>query len=129
MPTLVLCRSKDRSNVPLSRELAAGIPAAELRIVPGATHLWNLQQPEEVQTAPWPRSSRRWRPANPDEHRIAEGVRARLRSARSDEDTAAAVDAARPLAGSGMSEPPASGTTGGSGSTDRSRAGVALDDE
>jgi 3-oxoadipate enol-lactonase len=46
VPTLVLCGSKDRANVPLSRELAAGIPGAELRIVPGATHLWNLQQPE-----------------------------------------------------------------------------------
>jgi pimeloyl-ACP methyl ester carboxylesterase len=46
VPTLVLCGSKDRSNVPMSRELAAGIPAAELQIVQGATHLWNLQQPE-----------------------------------------------------------------------------------
>lgn len=47
VPTLVLRGSKDRANVPLSRELAAGIPAADLQIVPGATHLWNLQQPEE----------------------------------------------------------------------------------
>jgi pimeloyl-ACP methyl ester carboxylesterase len=47
VPTLVLCGSKDRANVPLSGELAAGIPAAELQIVRGATHLWNLQQPEE----------------------------------------------------------------------------------
>jgi 3-oxoadipate enol-lactonase len=46
-PTLVLCGSRDRANVPLSQELAAGIPAAELRIVAGATHIWNLQQPEE----------------------------------------------------------------------------------
>jgi len=46
VPTLVLCGSKDRVNIPLSRVLAAGIPTAELRIVPGATHLWNLQQPE-----------------------------------------------------------------------------------
>jgi pimeloyl-ACP methyl ester carboxylesterase len=41
-----LCGSKDRANIPLSRELAEGIPGAELRIVPDATHLWNLQQPE-----------------------------------------------------------------------------------
>jgi 3-oxoadipate enol-lactonase len=47
VPTLVLCGSNDRANVPLSRELAAGIPAAELKIVQGAAHLWNLQQPEE----------------------------------------------------------------------------------
>ncbi|MGN6170389.1 MAG: alpha/beta fold hydrolase [Solirubrobacteraceae bacterium] len=47
VPTPVLCGSKDRANIPLSRELAAGIPSAELQIVPGATHLWNLQQPEK----------------------------------------------------------------------------------
>ena len=46
VPTLVLCGSKDRANIPLSRELAAGISGAELRILPDATHLWNLQQPE-----------------------------------------------------------------------------------
>jgi 3-oxoadipate enol-lactonase len=46
VPTLVLCGSKDRANIQLTRELAAGIPGAELRIVPDATHLWNLQQPE-----------------------------------------------------------------------------------
>ena len=46
VPTLVLCGSKDRANVPLSRELAAGIPTAELQIVPGATHLWNVQDPD-----------------------------------------------------------------------------------
>jgi 3-oxoadipate enol-lactonase len=46
VPTLVTCGSNDRLNIPLSRELAAGIRDAELRIVAGATHLWNLQQPE-----------------------------------------------------------------------------------
>jgi pimeloyl-ACP methyl ester carboxylesterase len=46
-PTLVLCGSKDRPSIPLSRELAAGIPAADLKIVGSAIHLWNLQQPEE----------------------------------------------------------------------------------
>ena len=46
VPTLVLCGSNDRANIALSRELAAGIPTAELRVVPGATHLWNLQQPD-----------------------------------------------------------------------------------
>ena len=45
-PTLVLCGSRDRANLPLSRELAAGIPAAELRVIPGAAHLWNLQLPD-----------------------------------------------------------------------------------
>jgi 3-oxoadipate enol-lactonase len=45
-PTLVLCGANDRANIPGSRELAAGIPGAELRIVPGANHFWNLQQPE-----------------------------------------------------------------------------------
>lgn len=46
VPTLVLCGSKDRPNIPLSREIAAAIPGAKLRIVPDAAHLWNLQQPE-----------------------------------------------------------------------------------
>ena len=45
-PVLVLCGARDRPNIPGSRELAAGIPGAELRIVPGANHFWNLQQPE-----------------------------------------------------------------------------------
>jgi len=46
VPTLVTCGSNNRVNIPLSRELAAGIGDAELQIVPGATHLWNLQQPD-----------------------------------------------------------------------------------
>jgi pimeloyl-ACP methyl ester carboxylesterase len=46
-PTLVLCGADDRPNVPLSRELAASIPRAELRVVQGANHLWNLQRPDE----------------------------------------------------------------------------------
>jgi pimeloyl-ACP methyl ester carboxylesterase len=45
-PTLVLCGANDRPNLPLSRELAAGIPGAELRVVPAANHIWNLQQPQ-----------------------------------------------------------------------------------
>jgi 3-oxoadipate enol-lactonase len=46
VPTLVLCGARDRPNIPGSRELAARIPEAELRIVSGANHLWNLQQPD-----------------------------------------------------------------------------------
>jgi 3-oxoadipate enol-lactonase len=45
-PTLVVCGERDKVNQPLSRELADGIPNAELRIIPGAGHLWNLEQPE-----------------------------------------------------------------------------------
>ncbi|MFI5907584.1 alpha/beta fold hydrolase [Dactylosporangium sp. NPDC051541] len=45
LPTLVVCGDRDKVNIPLSRELAAGIPGAELRIIPGAGHLWNLEQP------------------------------------------------------------------------------------
>ena len=44
--TTVVCGARDKVNVPLSRELAAGIPGAQLRIIPGAGHLWNLEQPE-----------------------------------------------------------------------------------
>lgn len=46
VPTLVACGERDRPNIGASRELAAGIPGAELRIIPGANHFWNLQQPE-----------------------------------------------------------------------------------
>ncbi|MFJ3406433.1 alpha/beta fold hydrolase [Promicromonospora sp. NPDC090134] len=44
-PTLVLCGSRDVANIPAARELAAGIPGAELRIVPRAGHPWNVQFP------------------------------------------------------------------------------------
>ncbi|SDJ41216.1 alpha/beta fold hydrolase [Streptomyces indicus] len=47
VPALVLCGEKDRSNIPLAQELADGLPDAELRIVPGAGHIWNLEQPEQ----------------------------------------------------------------------------------
>ncbi|WP_433040099.1 alpha/beta fold hydrolase [Dactylosporangium sp. CS-033363] len=46
VPALVVCGERDKVNLPLSRELAAGIPGAELRIIPGAGHLWNLEQPD-----------------------------------------------------------------------------------
>lgn len=45
-PTLVTCGSRDRANLGPSREIAAGVPGARLRIIPDAVHLWNLQQPE-----------------------------------------------------------------------------------
>lgn len=46
-PTLVLCGSRDRPNLAAARALAAGIPDAELQIVPGAGHEWNTQLPAE----------------------------------------------------------------------------------
>ncbi|RCS62122.1 alpha/beta fold hydrolase [Microbacterium sp. JB110] len=46
-PTLVLCGSKDRPNLPAARQLAVGIPGAQLQIVPGAGHEWNTQMPDE----------------------------------------------------------------------------------
>ncbi|WFP16570.1 alpha/beta fold hydrolase [Citricoccus muralis] len=46
-PTLVLCGLRDRPNLPAARELAGGIAASELQLVPGAGHEWNLHQPEE----------------------------------------------------------------------------------
>jgi pimeloyl-ACP methyl ester carboxylesterase len=45
-PTLVLCGGRDRPNLGAARQLASGIDGAELRIVPGAGHEWNLRQPE-----------------------------------------------------------------------------------
>jgi 3-oxoadipate enol-lactonase len=44
--TLVLCGSKDRINLPASRTAARGIPGSELRIVPGAGHVWNKEVPD-----------------------------------------------------------------------------------
>lgn len=49
-PTLVLCGSKDRPNLPAARLLAAGISGAQLQIVPGAGHEWNTQMPDEFST-------------------------------------------------------------------------------
>ena len=46
LPALVLCGSKDRPNLNAARAIAAGLPHAELHLVPGAGHVWNLEQPE-----------------------------------------------------------------------------------
>lgn len=46
VPALVVCGTRDRPNLAPSREIAAGIPEAELRVIPDANHLWNLQQPD-----------------------------------------------------------------------------------
>lgn len=45
-PTLVLCGSRDRANLPAARRLASGIPEAELHIIDGAGHQSNVQAPE-----------------------------------------------------------------------------------
>lgn len=46
VPTLILNGAEDKANVPRAQELAATIPDAELRIVPDAGHIWNLQHPD-----------------------------------------------------------------------------------
>jgi 3-oxoadipate enol-lactonase len=46
VPTLVVCGARDRANIPGARELAGRIGGAELRIVPDARHLWNLEHPD-----------------------------------------------------------------------------------
>lgn len=46
VPTLVVCGTRDQPNLGPSREIAAGIRGAELRVIPDANHLWNLQQPD-----------------------------------------------------------------------------------
>lgn len=43
--TLVLCGSKDRLNLGAARAAAAGIPGGELRVIEGAGHVWNREQP------------------------------------------------------------------------------------
>lgn len=49
-PALVMCGSRDKANLPAARELAAGIPGAELQVVPGAGHEWNTDLPDEFST-------------------------------------------------------------------------------
>ncbi|MQA05431.1 MAG: alpha/beta fold hydrolase [Streptosporangiales bacterium] len=44
--TLVCCGSEDDTNLASVRALSAAVPGAELRIVEGGGHLWNLQQPD-----------------------------------------------------------------------------------
>jgi 3-oxoadipate enol-lactonase len=44
--TLVLCGARDRFNVPASRLAARLIRGAELRVIRGAGHEWNVQLPE-----------------------------------------------------------------------------------
>ncbi len=50
VPTLVLCGSRDAANLPAARLLAAQVAGAELQVVPGAGHPWNVQQPELFST-------------------------------------------------------------------------------
>jgi 3-oxoadipate enol-lactonase len=45
-PTLVMCGSRDWPNRRAARALARGIPQAELRIVHGVGHVWNLERPD-----------------------------------------------------------------------------------
>lgn len=52
VPTLVLIGERDeRTPLPLSERLAAGIPGASLVVVPGAGHLANLDNPREFDAA------------------------------------------------------------------------------
>ncbi|MEQ4726001.1 alpha/beta fold hydrolase [Nonomuraea sp. B19D2] len=46
VPTLVLNGAKDKANLPHAEEIATGVPGAELRVIPNAGHIWNLEQPE-----------------------------------------------------------------------------------
>lgn len=51
VPTLVLCGSKDRPNLPAARWLAQGIRDAQLHIIPGAGHQSHIQAPDEFSRA------------------------------------------------------------------------------
>lgn len=46
VPTLVLVGENDRANRRLSGKVAELIPDAELRVVPGAAHEWNITHPK-----------------------------------------------------------------------------------
>jgi pimeloyl-ACP methyl ester carboxylesterase len=45
-PSLVLCGARDWANKPAARALARAIPGAELRTIPHAGHVWNLERPD-----------------------------------------------------------------------------------
>jgi 3-oxoadipate enol-lactonase len=48
-PTLVIGAEQDQSTPPeKSREIAQGIPGAELVVIPDAAHIANIEQPEIV---------------------------------------------------------------------------------
>lgn len=50
-PTLVLCGSRDRANLPAARALATGIPGARLHVIDGGGHELNTSRPAEFNTA------------------------------------------------------------------------------
>ena len=45
-PTMVMCGSKDKANLPAARKLAEDIPEAVLTVVPHVGHLWNHTHPD-----------------------------------------------------------------------------------
>lgn len=47
IPTLLVVGADDSPSLAASRELAESLPRAELRVVPGAGHVVNLQKPKE----------------------------------------------------------------------------------
>ena len=51
-PTLVLVGEKDQPTPPFrARRIAAGIPGAQLDIIPGAGHLCTIEDPDAVNAA------------------------------------------------------------------------------
>ncbi|MEY9884409.1 alpha/beta fold hydrolase [Bradyrhizobium sp. USDA 329] len=48
VPVLVMCGEQDEATPPpMSHELAAGLPRAELKIIPGCAHVPQLQSPQQ----------------------------------------------------------------------------------
>lgn len=45
-PTLVVCGTRDRVNIPAAKRTASALRTAHLELVPGAGHVWNREQPE-----------------------------------------------------------------------------------
>ncbi len=49
VPTRVLVGTRDTLTPPrLARQLAAGIPDADLEVIPGAGHMLPLERPDEI---------------------------------------------------------------------------------
>ena len=51
VPSLVLCGERARLSVPLSAVVAARVPGAKLRIVPGAGRVWHVTHPDAFAAA------------------------------------------------------------------------------
>jgi pimeloyl-ACP methyl ester carboxylesterase len=46
VPTLVFVGEKEKAMIKIARRIAKAIPHAQLEVIPGVGHIWNLEKPE-----------------------------------------------------------------------------------